>query len=768
MSRAQALLKRLVLGRPMSSGELEHTLLPKRIALPLFASDALSSVAYATQEILIVLGLVGATALDLVTPISVAVAALLAIVITSYRQTVRAYPQGGGAYRVAHDNLGLYPGIFAASALLIDYVLTVAVSITAGADAMATAVESLAPFRVQIAIAFIAFITFMNLRGIKESGTFFAIPTYGFILSVMALLATGLVKCIGGCPPAESANLDLHTPETLTLFLILRAYTAGTSALTGVEAIADGVPAFKFPQSRNAAKTLAIMGTIAITMFLGISLLAHGTGVRYAEGVTHQKTVLGQIANAIFGGGPMFYVLQVMTVAILVLAANTAYADFPRLSSILAQDRFMPRQLMNRGDRLVFSNGIVALALLASLLIWLFDADLNRLIQLYLVGVFVSFTLSQTGMVVRWRKQKTKGWRRSAFIQGFGATITAIVLCVVIATKFTRGAWIVVTAQPILMYFLLSVHRHYADVARALADETRRPRDRRAGHQHMVILVRAVDLAAVRAVGYVRSVRPAEITAVAFDQSLQPAWKRLAGDIPLEIADSRGSMSRSLRSYLRHKREQYEDDDFLTLVVPETLRSRGMLEIIRRPALHRIKASLLVEQGIQVLDVPVFRDQGSGRDVVVEPTHNHVCVLVSGVHNATLQAIEYAETLAASSIRCVTFGLDETEAAKLGGRWLDAGIPHPLEIEDSPFRDIGLSLSRYIRQWESDGVDRVVTVVIPEFVVSKRRHQLLHGQTALIAKRHLLFEQGVVVVSVPYHLGAAAERAQEARAGRPQ
>lgn len=764
MSKTQALLKRLVVGRPMSSGELEHTLLPKRIALPLFASDALSSVAYATQEITIVLGLVGASALDLVTPISVAVAALLAIVVTSYRQTVRAYPQGGGAYRVAHDNLGVYPGIFAASALLIDYVLTVAVSITAGADAVTTAVDGLEPFRVQIAIGFIAFITFMNLRGIKESGTLFAIPTYGFILSVMVLLGTGLVRCAGGCPPAESAGLELHTTETLTLFLILRAYTAGTSALTGVEAIADGVPAFRFPQSRNAAKTLAIMGSIAITMFLGISLLANGTGVRYEEGVANQKTVLGQIANAIFDGGPMFYVLQVMTAAILVLAANTAYADFPRLSSILAQDHFMPRQLMNRGDRLVFSNGIIALALLASVLIWVFDADLNRLIQLYLVGVFVSFTLSQTGMVVRWRKQRTKGWQRSVLIQGFGATVTAIVLCVVVATKFTRGAWIVVAAQPILMYFLLSVHRHYKDVAQALADETRRPRDRRAGHQHMVILVRAVDIACARAVGYVRSVRPAEITAVAFDESLKPAWTELAGDIPLEIATPQGSTSRSLRRFLRHKRERYGEDDFLTLVMPETLKSHNIMEIIRRPALHRIKASLLLEPGVQVLDLPVFRDDTSHDvDPVTEPTHNHICVLVSGVHNATLQAIEYAETLSASSIRCVTFGLDEAAAAQLGGKWLDARIPHPLEIEDSPFRDIGLSLLRYIRRWHSDGVNRVVTVVIPEFVVSKRRHQLLHGQTALIAKRHLLFEEGVVVVSVPYYLGESKASTSRAR-----
>lgn len=755
MTKAPAALKRLMVGRPMSSGELEHTLLPKSIALPVFSSDALSSVAYATQEILIVLALAGAVALGNVVPIAVAVAALMAIVIISYRQTVRAYPQGGGAYRVSRENLGTHPGLFAASALLIDYVMTVAVSITAGVDAIATAAPGLRDHKVIMAAAFISFVTLMNLRGTKESGVLFAIPTYAFILAIMALLVTGFTKCLDTCPVAESAGLEVHPEQALALFLILRAFTAGSSALTGVEAISDGVPAFRYPQSKNAAATLAIMGTIGITMFLGISMLANLTGVRYLEHGPDQRTVLGQIAAAVLGEGPMFYVVQVATAAILILAANTAYADFPRLSSILAQDRFMPRQFMNRGDRLVFSNGIVILALFAIALIWIFDADLNRLIQLYLVGVFVSFTLSQSGMVVRWRRTREPRWKKSATINGIGAMVTGVVLVVVILTKFTQGAWIVVTAQPIIMFMMLSVHRHYADVKKQLTEEERLPVDRRPGNQHMVIYVRRCDVSVARAVGYVRSVRPGDMTAVTFDENVRHAWARLAPDVRLEIARRAGSESHSLRKYLREVRSKndYTDDDFLTLVVPEVLKRRSLLELARRPTLHRLKGAMLLERGVQVMDVPVVDVEGKETlESVPEPSRNQVIVLVSGIHNATLQAVEYAETLSATDIRCVSFGLDPEQILKLSAEWLDSGIPHPLEIEDSPFRDIGLSLQAYLRQFGCDGRKRVVTVVLPEFVVSKRRHQILHGQTALLVKRHLIFEPGIVTVSVPYHL----------------
>lgn len=750
MSKAAAAVKRLVLGRPMAHGELGHTLLPKVLALPIFSSDPLSSVAYATQEILLVLGLVGVGALVHVIPISFAVAALLAIVVTSYRQTVRAYPQGGGAYRVSRENIGLYAGLLAGSALLLDYTMTVAVSTTAGVDAIVSAAEGLADYKVSLVIAFIAFVMVANLRGVKESGTLFAFPTYGFVLSIYSLLATGFVKCLGGCPQAESAHDTLPQLEALSVFLILKAFAAGTTALTGVEAIADGVPAFRYPKSKNAATTLAIMATFSITMFLGISWLANQTNVVYTQ--ESERTVLAQIAHAVFGEGPMFYVIQVMTAAILILAANTAFQDFPRLSSILAQDRLMPRQLMNRGDRLVFSNGVVVLALLASLVVWIFDAELNKLIQLYLVGVFVSFTLSQTGMVLRRRKLREPGWRPRAFINGFGATVTGIVLCVVIATKFTGGAWIIVTAIPILVFIMHSIKRHYDGVAEELGHPERRPPDLRPGNQHMVLLVNRVDAATERALGYVRSTRPADISAVTFDARCRDVWMRLAPDIPLEELRNDRKIAR-LVEHLHGVRTPLPEHDFLTLVIPEVLQSRNMLEIVRRPGLHRLKAAMLRQRGIQVLDVPVVKgDIPSEAERAHEPARNFVCILVSGVQNATLNAVEYAETLSATDIRAVTFGLDPEQTEAIGNDWTSSGIPHPLEIEDSPFRDIGASLVAYISQFNPDGLDRVVTVVLPEFVVKKTRHQILHGQTALIVKRRLLFERGVVVVSVPYHL----------------
>jgi amino acid transporter len=735
----------------MSSGELEHTLLPKVIALPVFASDPLSSNAYATQEILLTLSIAGTAALSLVMPISIAVACLLIIVVSSYRQTVKAYPSGGGAYRVASENIGMYAGLLAASALLLDYVLTVAVSITAGVDAITSAATSLHDYSVLLALGFVLFVTVINLRGVKESGTFFAIPTYGFVISIYLLIGLGFARCLGGCPPAESAGTHLETETALTWFLILKAFAAGTTALTGVEAIADGVQAFRYPQSRNAATTLAVMGGLATSMFLGISWLAGHTGVVYTEDA--ERTVVAQIGHAVFGGGPLFYVLQAMTAGILILAANTAYQDFPRLSSILAQDSFMPRQFLNRGDRLVFSNGVVILATLASLLIIVFDADINRLIQLYLVGVFISFTLSQTGMVLRWRNLKTPGWRGRALLNGFGALVTGVVFFVIVTTKFIGGAWIIVAAIPIVMFLMRSVHKHYIDLRRQLADVQRRPRDRRVGHQHIVILADRIDVATARGIGYARSIGASDITAVTFDRELVPAWDQMAPDIPVQVLDTNGATVKRLRKHLRQKRATLDGDDFLTVVIPEVLQSRHLAEIIAHPTRHRLKAALLGEEGVQVMDVPVvISDVTPESDEAHEPARNHAIVLVSSVNNATLQAMEYAETLRPTSIRAVHFGLDPEGTEELGNSWLEAGIPHPLEIEDSPFRDIGLSLQEYVRRFNPDGADRVVTVVIPEFVVGKRRHNILHGQTGLLVKRHLLFERGVVVVSVPYHI----------------
>ena len=760
MSKAPTALKRVLVGRPMSSGELEHTLLPKTIALPVFSSDPLSSNAYATQETLLVLGTAGVLSLGFVFPIAVAVALLLATVVTSYRQTVQAYPMGGGAYRVARENVGTWAGLLAASALLVDYVMTVSVSVVAGVDAIVSAAPALAGVDVELAILFAILVAVVNLRGVKESGILFAVPTYGFVLSVYILLITGFTKCLGGCPPAESAGITLEPHTVLGPLLLLKAFAAGTTALTGVEAIADGAAAFRYPQSKNASTTLTLMGAMTITMFLGISWLADHTNVVFTHDM--ERTVVAQLADAVFGGGPMFYVVQIMTAGILILAANTAFQDFPRLSSILATDGFLPRQFRNRGDRLVFSNGVVILTVIAAFLIWIFNANLNSLIQLYLVGVFISFTLSQTGMVLRWRKLRSAGWSRRAAINGFGATVTTIVFLVIAQSKFLGGAWIVLVAIPIVMLFMRSIHRHYEDVARQLSRPDRVPEDRRPGNQHMVILIDGVHEATTRAVAYARAVGPAEIVAVTFDPSNQAKWNALDIDIALRQLEEEGSEVSVLRRYLRDIRSRIGRNDFLTLVIPEEIHSRGVMEILKHPSRQRLKAAFLTERDVQVLDIPVLRRKRAlGHDelaaLLQAPVRHTVCVLVSSVHNATLQAMEYAETLQAADIRAVSFALDPKESEKTTNAWIDSGIPHPLEIEDSPFRDIGRSLIGYLGQFEPNGINHVVTVVIPEFIVDRRRHQFLHGHTALIIKRHLLFEPGIVAVSVPYHLGEVIE-----------
>src|ERR687892_529885 len=443
--QGRGVLKRVLLGRAIATAKHEHHLLPKILALPVFSSDPLSSVAYATEEMMAVLALAGAGAFALMMPLAGLIAVVLAIVITSYRQTVRAYPRGGGSYIVARENLGTIPGLTAAAAILQDYVLTVAVSVTAGTVAIVSAFPGLAEERVPIAVGLIAFIALANLRGVREAGTLFAIPTYGFVITVFITLGVGLVRCVSGCPTA-AVEAPLRATEALSLFLVLKAFASGSTALTGVEAIADGVQAFRRPQSRNAATTLAVMGGMSITTFL-----ARALHVRVGPGVGETKSVLAQIGETVFSGGAMFFVLQVFTALILILAANTAYQDFPRLSAILARDGFVPRQFQNRGDRLVFSNGIVVLAGLAMLLVWIFDADLTALIQLYVVGVFTAFTLSQSGMVRRWIRLKDPGWRRSAVINGVGAIATGIVLVIVAVTKFRGGAWIVIAGMPTLV-----------------------------------------------------------------------------------------------------------------------------------------------------------------------------------------------------------------------------------------------------------------------------------------------------------------------------
>src|SRR5438309_63539 len=463
-------LKHVVLGSPIPTARESHERLTKINALAVFSSDALSSVAYATEEIMKVLILVGAGLLYLTLPISFVIVALLAIVVISYRQTIRAYPSGGGSYIVANDNLGMLPGLTAAGALLVDYVLTVSVSIASGVAQITSLVPAWLPYQVWMAVGAVILIVLGNLRGIRESGSIFAVPTYVFVGLMYILIGYGLYRLfLGGgmtYEPPPSARQPIG--EAIGVFVLLRAFAQGCTAMTGTEAISNGVPAFKPPESFNARATLVAMGVLLGTMFLGLSYLAVQLSVLPAD----QETVISQIGRTVFGAGPLWVALQIATALILILAANTSFADFPRLSSILARDRFLPRLFQFRGDRLAFTTGIIALAVLSIALLLVFNCSLDALIPLYAVGVFTSFTLSQAGMVVHWRRVREPGWQRSAVINGLGAVATAIVTVVIAATKFVEGAWLVVLLIPLLIGMFYGIHTHYKRLERARRAET--------------------------------------------------------------------------------------------------------------------------------------------------------------------------------------------------------------------------------------------------------------------------------------------------------
>ena len=564
-------LKRVLLGRALASHKLGETLLPKKIALPVFASDALSSVAYATQEILIVLALAGTAHLKLTWYAAGAVAVVLAVVIAAYRQNVHAYPSGGGDYEVANTNLGPAFGLIVAAALLVDYVLTVAVSASAGIANLGStqAFSFVAGHEAVATLIVVGVIVLLNLRGIKESGTAFAIPTYAFMVGIIGMVGYGLLRILSGHHVVASSAKYAIKPEagftnlaTASVVLLgARAFASGCTALTGVEAISNGVPAFKKPKSKNAATTLTILGTLAVTMFVGVTYLAIHTGVHVTESNAQlsgfpkdgtQPTVIAQIGAAVFGSdtSPLFYFVQLVTALILVLAANTAFNGFPVLASILAQDRYLPRQLHTRGDRLVFSNGILILAAFAGILIYAFNANPTKLIQLYIVGVFVSFTLSQTGMVRHWNREllsvtdrrERRDLYRKRGINFFAGITTGLVLVVVLAFKFTHGAWIAVVAMTGFWFLMKAINRHYASVARELApDDEAVPLPSR---NHAIVLVSKVHNPTLRALAYAKAARPHDLTALtvsvdpADTHALQAEWDRRGLDIPLTVVDS--------------------------------------------------------------------------------------------------------------------------------------------------------------------------------------------------------------------------------------
>lgn len=666
-------LKRLIIGRALRTEQAAHERLSKKTALAVFSSDALSSTAYATEEILLVLAVAAvygqAGAFKYVVPISIGIAVLLVIVAISYRQTIHAYPSGGGAYIVAKENLGTNAGLVAGASLLVDYVLTVAVSIAAGVAAITSMAQGtryawLDNHKVFLCLLFIGFIAIANLRGVRESGALFAAPTYAFLISFLFMIGYGLFSysTYGGASPVPSAQeikiAEGYKLQPLTLFLLLGAFSNGCAALTGIEAISNGVPAFKKPEAQNAATTLLIMAALLTTMFLGTSVLAYLYGVHPHE----SETVISQFARIMFTG-PMawfYYVVQVATALILVLAANTSFADFPRLGSLLARDRFLPRQFANRGDKLVFSNGIVILGIFASVLVIAFGGDTSRLIPLYAVGVFLSFTLSQSGMVRHWLKERARGrnnkaealkrreasihftestvdtealpdaelaaseergstfitdevtdsshWKKSIAINAVGAVATFIVLCVFIATKFIHGAWIVVVVVPLLVFMFRAIHKHYVGVANQLSTEGLE--DLRPIRNTVIVPISGIHRGVVGALQYAKSIAPEHVQAVYVDfdeeatAKLREKWERWGAGIKLIVLPSPyRELTRPLLRYIA-RLERKHDNDMVTVVLPEFVPAKWWQHLLHNQSSLMLKGALLFKKGVIVTSVP--------------------------------------------------------------------------------------------------------------------------------------------------------------------
>jgi amino acid transporter len=601
-------LKKLFVGSPIATAQARHERLSKRSALAVFASDALSSVAYATEEILLILVLAGSVALGYTVPIGIAIAVLIVLVASSYRQTILAYPQGGGAYIVTKDNLGTLPSLVAGGALLVDYVLTVAVSVAAGIAAVTSALPALYEYRVWLGVLCIAAIATANLRGIRESGALFALPTYLFVASFLGMLGYGYVRWLFGWElPVPPAYTGAGT-QAVTTFLLLRAFAQGCTALTGVEAVSDGVPAFKPPEARNARAVLAWLAVILITLFMGITFLARHYHLRPLP----EETVVSQLARQIFGGGLLYYEIQAVTMLILILAANTSFADFPRLSYFLARDGFIPRQFSTRGDRLVFSNGILILGGTAALLLVLYGGNTHGLIPLYALGVFVSFTLSQASMVRRWLVRREEGWWWRWWLNAVGAATTGIVMVVIAVTKFSDGAWMVMLLIPLLVMMFLIVHRHYADVARQLS------LDGYGGPppiQHTVlVLVGDLHKGVAAALRYAQALSPSvKAVYVELDpdrtRRLEEKWGKWGLGIPLVVLTSPyRSLLAPFLDYVNHLLALGENH-VVTIVIPEFVPARWWQHLLHNQTALLIKGALLFRKGVVVVDVPFHLQQ---------------------------------------------------------------------------------------------------------------------------------------------------------------
>ncbi|GAA1811514.1 APC family permease [Planosporangium flavigriseum] len=653
MASPTSYLKRLLVGRPFRSDRLQHTLLPKRIALPVFASDALSSVAYAPDEIFLTLSVAGASAFVFSPWIGLGVAVVMLTVVASYRQNVHAYPSGGGDYEVATVNLGSRYGLGVASALMVDYVLTVAVSISSGVQNLGSAVPWVAEHAPLVAVVLVLVLTALNLRGVREAGTAFAIPTYAFMIGIIGMVAWGLFRHFGLGDPVRAESADIHVRAEHSIagfamvFLLARSFSSGCAALTGVEAISNGVPAFKQPKSRNAATTLLMLGVIAITMLVGIITLARITGVQFVEcdeiksGCTAadlqiisapvdyvQQTVVAQLAGAVFNHFPVgFWFVIATTALILVLAANTAFNGFPVLGSILAQDRYLPRQLHTRGDRLAFSNGIMFLAAFAIVLILAFRAETTRLIQLYIVGVFVSFTLSQTGMVRHWNRllrierdpAVRRRMMRSRAINVFGLGLTGFVLVIVLVTKFTKGAWISIVAMGMIYLLMLTIRRHYDRVARELEPSEDKPM--LPSRNHAVVLVSKVHQPTLRALAYALATRPDSLTAVTVNvddsdtRAIQVEWERRELSVPLTVVDSPfREITNPIIDFVKSMRRE-SPRDVVTVFIPEYVVGHWWEHLLHNQSALRIKTRLLFMPGVMVTSVPWQLSSTQGKNI---------------------------------------------------------------------------------------------------------------------------------------------------------
>lgn len=757
-------IKRAILGPALPTSRLAHERLGKPTGLAVFASDNLSSSAYATEEILkVAVPAVGAAAFALVMPITFAILAVLAILLFSYRQTIKAYPSAGGAYIVTKDNFGLLPAQLAGVALLTDYVLTVSVSVAAGIAAVTSAFPTLYPYRVGMSVLCIWFIAWGNLRGVRESGRMFAVPTYFFIVMMFALLGVGLYRALtGDLHPLPVADDALRTSGAVGIFLILHAFASGGAAVTGVEAVSNGVPAFKPPEWRNARTTLMWMGSLLGIMFLGLSYLA----VQLRAVPTETTTLNSEVARAVFGGGglgtALFLMLQIGTTLILILAANTSFADFPRLANFQASDSFLPRQLTQRGHRLVFSNGIVGLALASSLLIAAFQADVHRLIPLYAIGVFTSFTLSQTGMARRHLRIKEPGWRRGLFINGLGAGTTAVVTVIIGYTKFLDGAWAIVLFVPVTVWLLVRMNRQYAREGRELNEDL--PRFDVSGIRRpiAVVVVEDLDRKTVHALQYAKTLRTQGVQAVHFESEegsadrLERRWRGLEIGVPLKVVRNDGDVASCLAGFVG----ALPDDSEVNVIIPGPAHM-GPFERLRRGRTGAHLARALLPYGRA--SITLVRDHpgpahdltepsdGTMRRRVLPRASHRVVVLVDKPDRAALRAVWYGLSLGATEVRAVHAAVDLENQEELIRRWMTLGIPVELDVIECWDRNVARSLETYVVEFM--GKRNEVTVVMPRRDYARLRQRVLHDRTSRRIARSLGRYEHVDIAVVPFYFG---------------